>query len=66
MLTEKLVRQGYFQRHGRKMSEGDLDAFLELCKMFDCLDAKSYSEAVLRVTDQTLRKVFGVLNTYVN
>jgi hypothetical protein len=69
MLTEKMVREGYFQHHGRKMKEEDVKAFLELCEMFNCLNAKSYLEAMFRVTEISLRKAgfsVGPSNQYVN
>jgi hypothetical protein len=70
MLTEEMVREGYFQRHGREMSQEDVEAFLKICKMFNCLDSSSYHEALYRVTEISLIKAgfsyARVSNEYVN
>lgn len=56
MLTEEMVREGYFERHSREMSEENLEAFLKLCRMFNCLDSNSYLEAMNRIAEITLIK----------
>ena len=69
MLTAEMVREGYFERHGRKMTEEDVEAFLKICKMFHCLDSNSYTEALYRVTEFSLIKAglsFARVPNYVN
>lgn len=42
-LPARIVRLGYFEKHGKPMSDADLEAFRRFSEMYD-IDADSYQE----------------------
>lgn len=59
-ISDDDVRAGYLRQHGRPMKDADLNAWFEICQMFEVIPVGTYEE-IEKARDRAIDRDLGHL-----